>query len=404
MENLNLWWLKNFMNNKKYRALLVHDHKFIIYQDQVYSKGNFSYEILKRYLNYFNDLHIFSRKQILDQSIDIKSLKSSQGNGIHFTFAPSISSPISRLKNISFVRDQLVGALKETDYLIVRLPSELGLLAISVAKRLNKPFLIELVGDPYLAVRLHGNKLGIPYAPILKKKIKTIMRESPFSIYVSKNLHDLYPTRGEYEFISNVNIGETNIDVVERRLKKKVNKKAIIGMIASIDNKYKNVKKLVELAGLLKENSINAKIEVVGDGDILYWKSIVSKERLNDYLFFVGPLKSGKAIFDWLDNVDIYVQTSLTEGLPRSVIEAMSRGCPVVSSNVGGIPELIDEEYLFDPQDTSRLYYKVVDLLENNLEREQTIIKNYEEAKKYNKKILDGKRDAFFNKFIGSKF
>ena len=52
-------------------------------------------------------------------------------------------------------------------------------------------------------------------------------------------------------------------------------------------------------------------------------------------------------IFDYLDNIDIYIQPSKQEGLPRAFIEAMSRGCPSLGSKVGGIPELLNSDCVF---------------------------------------------------------
>lgn len=42
-----------------------------------------------------------------------------------------------------------------------------------------------------------------------------------------------------------------------------------------------------------------------------------------------GVLPADQAVLDWLDEIDLYIQPSLTEGLPRAVIEAMDTGCIV---------------------------------------------------------------------------
>ena len=51
-------------------------------------------------------------------------------------------------------------------------------------------------------------------------------------------------------------------------------------------------------------------------------------------------------MFELLDECDIYLQPSLQEGLPRSVIEAMSRGCACIGAATAGIPELLESEYV----------------------------------------------------------
>ena len=47
-----------------------------------------------------------------------------------------------------------------------------------------------------------------------------------------------------------------------------------------------------------------------------------------------------------LTDSDIYIQPSLQEGLPRAVVEAMSTALPCIGFNTGGIPELLEPEYI----------------------------------------------------------
>ena len=60
--------------------------------------------------------------------------------------------------------------------------------------------------------------------------------------------------------------------------------------------------------------------------------------------------------------------TSLTEGMPNTVLEAMALELPVVSTNVGGLPELVEEGkggLLVPVRDSAALSLAVLDLLEN---------------------------------------
>lgn len=65
-----------------------------------------------------------------------------------------------------------------------------------------------------------------------------------------------------------------------------------------------------------------------------------------DQIKIIGQMPHDK-VFTWLDSIDIYAQPSRQEGLPRAMIEAMSRGIPCIGAKTAGIPELIDNKYIF---------------------------------------------------------
>src|SRR5690625_7634894 len=65
-----------------------------------------------------------------------------------------------------------------------------------------------------------------------------------------------------------------------------------------------------------------------------------------DQVKFLGPMLHNE-VFDWLETIDIYVQPSRQEGLPRALIEAMNRGLPAFGANTAGIPELLESDFIF---------------------------------------------------------
>ena len=83
-----------------------------------------------------------------------------------------------------------------------------------------------------------------------------------------------------------------------------------------------------------------------------------------------------------LKETDVYVQPSKTEGLPRAVIEAMSVGCYVIGTNVGGIPELLNENNLFKynkPSDFSQILTSLTkEIMKENAVNNFNKSKNYE--------------------------
>ena len=135
-----------------------------------------------------------------------------------------------------------------------------------------------------------------------------------------------------------------------------------------------------------------------GSGDKL--KKLISELQLEDCVSILGA-KPHSEVFAWLDLIDIYVQPSFMEGLCRSIVEAMSRACPVICTNVGGNYELVSDECLFEKAD----YVRLADILEKMMKPELQIEeakRNFEKSKEYNKEDLNKKRDAFYRNFIES--
>ena len=65
---------------------------------------------------------------------------------------------------------------------------------------------------------------------------------------------------------------------------------------------------------------------------------------------------------------DAFILPSYNEGLPISVLEAMSYSLPVISTTVGGIPEILkngENGFIMEPGDKDAIYHAVVSLMED---------------------------------------
>ncbi|MEL7378386.1 MAG: glycosyltransferase family 4 protein, partial [Bacteroidota bacterium] len=138
----------------------------------------------------------------------------------------------------------------------------------------------------------------------------------------------------------------------------------------------------------------------VGPGPTNWLSALVNKLGLDDQVIFLGKLQSGKAIIQFLDGLDFYVHPSKQEGLPRTVIEAMSRGLPILASSIAGIPELLDEPYLHQPGDYKGLAEQLVIYLNKGQEEHVAMSRsNYEKSKEYDHRLLAQKRLDFWRSF-----
>lgn len=83
--------------------------------------------------------------------------------------------------------------------------------------------------------------------------------------------------------------------------------------------------------------------------------STIKKYGLEDMVRFEGWV-SGVRKLELLNWADVYILPSFNEGLPISILEAMSYGCPIISTPVGGIPEVVrDNGTLVTPGSTEEI-------------------------------------------------
>lgn len=104
---------------------------------------------------------------------------------------------------------------------------------------------------------------------------------------------------------------------------------------------------------------------VVGDGPEMHRLREQATGELSKVVHFVGESND---VDQWYRMSDVFVQTSDSEGLPNTVMEAMSHGLAVVATDVGGTSELItndNEGYLIAKNDHLALAEKIVQLLEH---------------------------------------
>jgi len=137
----------------------------------------------------------------------------------------------------------------------------------------------------------------------------------------------------------------------------------VIGMVACF-KPQKSPLDFIKLAGAIKKDFPNAKFILVGDG-ILRKKvcALINKLNLKEQIILTGWRNDIASILSCLD---VFVLTSLWEGLPIAVLEAMAAGLPVVATDTGGISEVVlhgKTGYLVKPRDVQALQDRLSELL-----------------------------------------
>lgn len=96
----------------------------------------------------------------------------------------------------------------------------------------------------------------------------------------------------------------------------------------------------VEVASALKASGVSAKYIMVGDGPLRQGvEETISKRGLSSDFALPGWQRNMPQIYSGLD---LIVSTSVNEGTPVTIIEAMATGCPFVAPNIGGLVDLME--------------------------------------------------------------
>lgn len=123
-----------------------------------------------------------------------------------------------------------------------------------------------------------------------------------------------------------------------------------------------NRKGLFDLLEVITENkkafSGKMKLIIGGNGEIKRLEDFISNNELADLVEFKGWV-NGELKIKLFNEADVYILPSYNEGLPISILEAMSYGLPIISTLVGGIPEIISSGKngcLINPGDKKAIY------------------------------------------------
>jgi glycosyltransferase involved in cell wall biosynthesis len=148
----------------------------------------------------------------------------------------------------------------------------------------------------------------------------------------------------------------------------------LLGFVGNLEP-HKGLHILLSALGKIKDELKNGKWQLLVAGAITneeYFRSlqdIILRYNMVEMVRFLGWVDN---IREFLSSLDIFILPSFTEGMPRSLMEAMCEGVAVVASDVGGIPELVGEAgILVPPGDVDAMAKALRYLSENDEERER---------------------------------
>ena len=149
--------------------------------------------------------------------------------------------------------------------------------------------------------------------------------------------------------------------------KKENNDIITIGVVSRLEH-IKGMDLVVPAFAKVYDKHKNVRLLVVGDGSLLkQMEEDANRLHLKNIIKFVGRQEQA-ALQSYYDKIDVLLMPSRSEGFGLTAIEGMARGCVLVASNTGGLPEVVREGYvglLHQPESVNDLANKICSLIEN---------------------------------------
>jgi glycosyltransferase involved in cell wall biosynthesis len=381
------------------RIAFFHDHRFGRDAAGVhYSNGALPYRAFRRYLNHFDDVVVVGRVE----PWGARTPTLASGPGVTM----ACIEPTSRLAFYlgDAVRRHVRGVLAEVDCALIRLPSFIGRIACREAIRARKPWMVEVVGSAFDALWHHGSVAGKVIALASDVMTRRCVASAPFALYVSQQfLQSRYPCRGETVGCSNVAIDAPQSTVLELRLARIRGRPATaplaLGVVGSLDVAYKGHDVALRALARLRHTTPQLTLRCLGGGDPSRWRRRSTELGVAHRVEFSGTLPHGAPVLEWMDQLDLFLVPSLSEGIPRCLVEAMSRALPAIGSRCGGIPELLPDDCTHRPGDADALAALIHRFAASPEEMARHAQRNWELATEYAADVLEERRSRFLARF-----
>ncbi len=382
------------------KLLFVHDGP--IYYDDNGKFYEVSYHgLLERYQYIANDITFLMRVEPVSEH----TRNTLVPEKVHVIGVPNFKNPRIYFKYIKRVRKIIKKAVKNTDCLVLR-GGSCSNIALQYAKKYDKPYIYECVGCTWDSL-WNYSLLGKIMAPSSFLAERRRIKEAPYVCYVTGEfLQRRYPTKGKSVSCSNVVVHAADPSILTKRLeriKRSAQKqKYVLGTAAAIDVRYKGQEYVMKAIGELVKEGYDFEYYLAGGNRLnsTYLKELAQKLNIEERIHFTGSLDSLQ-ILEFYDSIDIYVQPSKQEGLPRAVIEAMSRGIPAIGTNIAGIPELLQRENLFRKGSVKSVKKALKHMVNADLSRYAE--ENFEKAKEYRIDVLTNRRNKFYDEFLAAR-
>ncbi len=354
------------------------------------------YAFWRRYLEAFAHVLVLARTAAGPMP---QSAHTVEGPGVEVVPLPDYRGSADYVRQCGRVWRCTAAATARADALVLRAPGPIAGGAWRMRGR--RPAAVEVIGDPLDALNTIPGGAARAARWMLARELRVMCRKAHAVAYVTAAaLQARYPARGWSTSYSSIELNDdafVDETVVRRRATARTATTANLVFVGTLSQLYKGQEVLVDALAMCRAHGLDITLAVVGDG--VYRSSLEARAHAKgvaEAIRWHGQVAAGPAVRAVVDGADLFVLPSLTEGLPRAMMEAMARGVPALGTRVGGIPELLPGDRLVPPGNAPALAAAIGRLCAPACDRSALGLRDLVVARGYHARVLAPRRLACY--------
>lgn len=387
------------------RLLVALEHHFVRCNEGVFTDLAFAYDYWQEYLEVFDEVIVTARVKWSDQKPG--GMLRADGDGVSFFGISNYLGIKSFLIRLPLTFWQTFKATRHADCYLLRAGNVGMLVWINLLLTGKQRYAFECMAHIKEGIATERPRT-FSYNIISKlsdRICRTQAKGAICSSYTSEFLRNTYPgKKRELEFVfSGVRLSP---EVITSPRPKEFFEKLPFRFISigRVERQKGHAWLINAASELAKRKDIpDWKLDIVGPGSqVNVLRQQVQLLELDGKVKIVGGVPWGPELFSCIDSSFLFVLPSLTEAMPRALIEAMARGIPAIGSNVGGVPELLAKEELVEVGDVTALADRMAKYMTNPDKLAEMSASNFKRAQDFRIETTRAIKMAFWRRISGN--
>ncbi len=314
-------------------------------------KVNFTKNIWKELASGFDEYHIIGRSYY-------NKFENFQEGNIYLHLVPALGKRERSFLASSFYIFHLIKKYKITHMLAQS--SILGGFSAALASKLYKiPFMVEIHGEHYFRYLSGENFKNKFWGYISRFSFKSAQKVRSLNSFMTKRL--------QKQCIKNIVEIPNRVDLkIFNKQKQHFEISTQVKLISV--GRFVREKNYLKLIQFLNESHLDFHLTLIGGGPLQSdYETYIIQSNISHKIRFINWIKQEDMI-NLIINSDIYIQYSVSEGMPRTIVEAMALRMPIISTNIGSIPGVLNDGVnakLIRPNEIEELANAIIRLVED---------------------------------------